>query len=56
MKAILSGTMSINMFLEFLHRNNHTDKLIMKNIKVLKISKRKERKKERRVYSMLTFP
>ena len=34
MKAILSGTTSINLFLEFLHRNNHTDKLVLKNIKV----------------------
>jgi hypothetical protein len=33
MKVILSGTMSINLFLEFLHRNNHTDKLVLKNIK-----------------------
>lgn len=33
MKAILSGTTSINLFLEFLHRNNHTDKLVLKNIK-----------------------
>jgi len=33
MKSILSGTLSINMFLEFLHRNNHTDKLVLKNIK-----------------------
>lgn len=33
MKAILSGTMSIDLFLEFLHRNNHTDKLVLKNIK-----------------------
>jgi len=31
--SILSGTTSINLFLEFLHRNNHTDKFILKNMK-----------------------
>jgi len=33
MKSILSGTTSIDLFLEFLHRNNHTDRLVLKNIK-----------------------
>eukprot|EP01088_Endostelium_zonatum_P015606 TRINITY_DN3915_c0_g2_i1.p1 TRINITY_DN3915_c0_g2~~TRINITY_DN3915_c0_g2_i1.p1 ORF type:complete len:1045 (-),score=328.52 TRINITY_DN3915_c0_g2_i1:23-3157(-) len=31
--SILSGTTSINLFLEFLHRNNHTDKFLLKSMK-----------------------
>lgn len=39
MKAILSGQTSTNLFLEFLHRNNHSDKLILHNIKTAMDSK-----------------
>ena len=33
-KTILSGELSIKLYLEFLHRNNHSDLLILKNTKV----------------------
>lgn len=33
LKTILSGETTINLYLDFLFRNNHTDLLILKNIK-----------------------